>query len=217
MPAEEIGSLAQKVLSAYNKLAELKASGAGPLAIRIAENVLEKAKLAQQAATGSQQGLGLLSRGGGGALANAAIPINIWEPGFGLGGPQSGTEANPFGPGGTPLSFGLEQLANLFLQGGSRGGAVNLSPAAQLTPQPPLGVGGGGQGMTRVPSGPMLPEGPFGRLFAGQQGGPPGGRGASPVRFLPNQVRKPGPVKPKPVPAKPVSPKPRSRPAPRRR
>ena len=74
---QDIGSLAQEVLNWYNKLSQLRTSGAGRIAIKAAEYGLKQAKLAQQAATGSQRGLTqLIGRGigGGSSLAGISTP-----------------------------------------------------------------------------------------------------------------------------------------------
>ena len=126
MPAEEIGTLAQAVLKAYNKLAELRSSGAGQLAIKVAENALEKAKLAQQAATGSQQGMG---PGAGGGMFAFGLPSFTQEQGMGISGGRPGGELMNEGPLGQLLA---QFLPSIFGAGGGL-------PNAQQVP------GGGNQ------------------------------------------------------------------------
>ena len=220
MPAEEVGSLAQAVLKAYNKLAELKASGAGQLAIRVAENALEKAKLAQQMATGSQQGManvfrqGAAAVGGGGAASEAGFITPA-----ALGNLAGG--AGLIGAGGLLLggSIPSQQQTQQMLQ--------NPSPTwGELGQQllSWLGQGGGQMQQPGVAGGfSPLPE----------MSSTPGGRApmptaSQPVRFLPSQqqgsqfpgspmdqqlpgggTRRPAPQGPK----RPPAPKPRPRPS----
>ena len=171
MPAEEVGSLAQAVLKAYNKLAELKASGAGQLAIRVAENALEKAKLAQQMATGSQQGVADIFRQGAGAAGGGLSgvgsfmpdPASFLTPEFSAQYPEMAGILNA----PSLLDQGLAAIFGLFGRGD--GGLPN----AQQVP-------GGGPMMQSSPS--PLPS----------IGLTPGGRApmptaSQPVRFLPSQ------------------------------
>ena len=79
----EIGSLDRAILTAQNKLSQLLSLLApgetDNVAIRIARNAVDKAKLAKQAATGSQQGMadvfrrGAGAAGGGGAAGQAGF------------------------------------------------------------------------------------------------------------------------------------------------
>lgn len=134
MPAQEIGSLAQAVLNAYNNLSRLRQSGAGPVAIRAATQLLKQAQLAQQAATGSQQGLGTVA----GATASRFMPafgppqISL-EQGIALGN-KGGTAAQ-----GTPMNFGpigrlfASILPSVFGQSGLRA-PTSFAPTGIQTP-----------------------------------------------------------------------------------
>lgn len=88
MPPYDIGQLAQKVLDAFNKLSALRAAGASGYSIRLAESALKAAQVAEQAATGSQFGMGAGSGMGvtglTGGLNAVGFDWSMYEQAFGL-------------------------------------------------------------------------------------------------------------------------------------
>ena len=189
MPAEEVGSLAQAVLKAYNKLAELKASGAGQLAIRVAENALEKAKLAQQAATGSQQGIANVFRQGagvaGGGLSGVGSfmpdPASFLTPEFSAQHPEMAGILNA----PSLLDQGLAAIFGLFGRGD--GGLPNAQQVpGGFSPLPEMSSTPGGRAPMPTAAQPVrfLPGQPQGSQFPGSPQGPmlPGVPGPIPHR-----------------------------------
>lgn len=100
MPPYDIGQLAQNVLDALNKLSALRAAGASEYSIRLAESALKAAQVAEQAATGSQFGMGAGSGMGVTGLARLASEAGFATPG--LFGAAAGS-AGLIGAGGLLL------------------------------------------------------------------------------------------------------------------
>ena len=164
MPAEEVGTLAQKVLSLLNERSRLIASGVKETALTILklDKQIAIAKLAQQAATGSQRGMG---PGAGGGMFAFGLPSFTQEQGMGISGGRPGGELMNEGPLGQLLA---QLLPSIFGAGGGL-------PNAQQVP------GGGQMQMPGVSGGPLQFLPPVG----------PGGPGTGPQ--LRKQFVQPGP------------------------
>ena len=178
MPAE-IGILDRAILTAQNKLSQLlslAAPGEGDnVAIRIARNAVEKAKLAKQAAVGSQQGMakffGQSAAGAVGGsptlLPGVGADINFINQMMGLPHQETPVE--------TALSLLSQNLPNV---------------PSTIANFPSLGELAGFYGFGAAPSGGQMMQPGLSPLPA--KGLTPGGRApmptaAQPVRFLPGQ------------------------------
>ena len=166
MPAEEIGTLAQKVLGLLNERSRLIASGVKETALTILklDRQIANARLAEQAATGSQQGLSNLPRSIAGSAAGPLAGAGSFMP--------------PVGSFVTPELAGQFPEMNRILNAPS---PLDLA-LTQLLPSI-FGAGGGLPNAQQVPGGlSPLPE----------MSPTPGGRApmptaSQPVRFLPGQ------------------------------
>ena len=217
----EIGSLDRAILTAQNKLSQLLSLLApgetDNVAIRMARNAVDKAKLAKQAATGSQQGLSNLPRSIAGSAAGPLAGAGSFMP--------------PVG------SFVTPELAEQF-PGMNR--ILNApSPLDLALTQLLPSIFGRGAGQAQTGLQPYQQESTYGNLPPGvaipfssppiSGGMTPGGRqpmptATSPVRFLPNvqgskaygtpmDIKLPGGGTRPPVPQGP-KPTPRSKPKP---
>ena len=214
MPAEEIGTLAQKVLQLLNERSRLIAAGLDETALTILklDKQIATARMAQQAATGSQQGLSNLPPSIAGSAAGPLAGAGSFMPPVGsFVTPELAEQfpgMNRILNAPSPLDLALTQLLpSIFGQGGGLGGGPEPTP---VVPQDR----GGGQGMTMMPSGRMLPRELVSQLWAGQsaqQGGGP------PMRFLPPAGTLPVPSGPQrnPRPKPKPTPRPKPKPAPR--
>ena len=169
MPAEEIGTLAQKVLQLLNERSRLIAAGLDETALTILklDKQIATARMAQQAATGSQQGLSNLPPSIAGSAAGPLAGAGSFMPPVGsFVTPELAEQfpgMNRILNAPSPLDLALTQLLpSIFGQGG---GLPTSSPTSEVpsrlaaTESPTSSVQGARflppAGILPVPSGPQ--------------------------------------------------------------